>query len=136
SLIECAGRPLYPQKRTSRRVIGMSALCQKRTRALQQKNHYSMTSSASCCRSDGRLRPSALAVLKLITSSNLLGGVGRAPDTKKLVCFGNLYALAASKVLSLLVAKGELQCSAMHSSYLQSAPLAASRSPPSCCGDA
>ena len=29
-------RPLYPQKRTLLRVIGMSALCQKRTRALQQ----------------------------------------------------------------------------------------------------
>ena len=29
--------PLYPQKQTLLRVIGMSALCQKRTHALQQR---------------------------------------------------------------------------------------------------
>jgi len=77
--------PLYPQKRTFVAATGTSALCQKRTRAPQQKHHYSMTSSASCCRSDGKLRPSALAVLKLITSSNLLGrsmgsSLGFAPE--------------------------------------------------------
>src|SRR5215471_3303551 len=30
--------PLYPPKRTNRRPVGMSALCQKRTNALQQKH--------------------------------------------------------------------------------------------------
>ena len=34
---------------------------------------YSITSSASCCRCKGTSRPSALAVLRLITSSNLMG---------------------------------------------------------------
>jgi hypothetical protein len=29
--------PLYPQKRTLELTLGMSALCQKRTHALQQK---------------------------------------------------------------------------------------------------
>src|SRR5262249_13597612 len=41
--------PLYPRKRTSSDTTGMSALCQKRTHALQQKQHlYSITSSARC----------------------------------------------------------------------------------------
>jgi hypothetical protein len=34
---------------------------------------YSITSSARCCRNQGTSRPSALAVLRLITSSNLVG---------------------------------------------------------------
>src|SRR5262249_46717197 len=38
--------PLYPRKRTSSDTSGMSALCQKRTHALQQKRRYSITSSA------------------------------------------------------------------------------------------
>ena len=38
--------PLYPQKRTLLSTIVVSALCQKRTHALQQKTLYSITSSA------------------------------------------------------------------------------------------
>src|SRR6516164_611901 len=36
-------------------------------------SHHSITSSARCCRIQGTSRPSALAVLRLITSSNLTG---------------------------------------------------------------
>src|SRR5262249_22803068 len=45
----------------------MSALGQKQTLA------YSIISSAVCCRCSGTVRPSALAVLRLITSTNLVG---------------------------------------------------------------
>ena len=38
--------PLYPQKRTLVERVRMSALCQKRTHALQQFCRYSITSSA------------------------------------------------------------------------------------------
>jgi hypothetical protein len=38
--------PLYPRKRTLLSVTGMSALCQKRTRAPQQFRRYSITWSA------------------------------------------------------------------------------------------
>ena len=36
-------------------------------------DRYSITSSASCCNCGGTLSPSALAVLRLITRSNLVG---------------------------------------------------------------
>ena len=39
-------RPLHPQKRTNSARLRMSALCQKRTHALQQNYRYSITSSA------------------------------------------------------------------------------------------
>jgi hypothetical protein len=42
-LKEC---PLYPQKRTLRTSVGMSALCQKQTYVVRQKFRYSITSSA------------------------------------------------------------------------------------------
>jgi hypothetical protein len=38
--------PLYPRKRTKSRPLGMSALCQSRPNAPQQKRRYSITSSA------------------------------------------------------------------------------------------
>ena len=47
---------------------GMSALCQKRT-----LEPYSITSLAVASSDDGMVRPSALAVLRLITSSYLVG---------------------------------------------------------------
>src|SRR6266852_6235099 len=50
-----------------------SVECQFRTHALQQRFHHSITSSAATCKVSGTLRPSALAVLKLITNSNLVG---------------------------------------------------------------
>ena len=37
--------------------------------------HYSTTSSAAACNGNGTVRPSALAILRLITSSNFVGCV-------------------------------------------------------------
>jgi hypothetical protein len=65
--------PLCPRKRTLFTAARMSALCHKRTHALQQTAAYSITSSAAFNRSIGTPRPSVLAVLRLITSSNLVG---------------------------------------------------------------
>ena len=50
----------------------MSALCQKRTFALQQNPAYSITSSASNWIELGTSRPSALAVCRLMTNSNFV----------------------------------------------------------------
>jgi hypothetical protein len=46
-------------------------ICQQRTHAPQQ--NYSITSSARTSNEGGTVRPSALAVLRLITNSNLVG---------------------------------------------------------------
>ena len=62
--------PLYPRKRTSSDAMGMSALCHKLTFALQ--HHYSITSSANARSFSGTSSPSALAVLRLITSSTFV----------------------------------------------------------------
>src|SRR5262249_52375317 len=61
-------RPLYPQKRTSRNTVGMSALCQKRTSA-----RYSIISSARPISVLGTVRPNAFPVFRLIASSYLVG---------------------------------------------------------------
>src|SRR5262249_53198003 len=42
-----ASCPLYPQKRTWISTVAMSALCQKRTYAVQQSRFYSITTSAT-----------------------------------------------------------------------------------------
>src|SRR5262245_31944832 len=70
---------LYPQKRTLEFSRAMSALCQKRTYAAQQKNAYSITSAVA--RIDcGMVRPSALAALRLSTVSYFVGAcTGRSP---------------------------------------------------------
>src|SRR5262245_44872969 len=65
--------PLYPQKRTCAVQLGMSALGQKRTHAPQQKDGYSITSSARASSVGGTVRPSCFAVLRLITSSYFVG---------------------------------------------------------------
>src|SRR5262245_64427075 len=65
--------PLYPQKRTCAAHTLMSALGQKRTHATQQTNLYSITSSARAGTDGGMVRPMALAVLRLITNSYLVG---------------------------------------------------------------
>jgi len=71
---------LYPQKRTSELSRGMSALCQKRTYAVQQIATYSITSSAAASKAGGILSPSALAVFRLMTTSYLFGAcTGRSP---------------------------------------------------------
>src|SRR5262249_32268614 len=64
--------PLCPRKPTKGRHVGMSALCQKRTNALQQMTTYSITSSASNWIEFGTSMPSALAVRRLMTYSNLV----------------------------------------------------------------
>ena len=57
----------------------MSALCHFRTHALQQRYLYSITSSARSSSCGGTSRPSAFAVLRLITSSYLVGAsIGRS----------------------------------------------------------
>ena len=76
--------PLYPRKRTFAHAIRTSALGHKRTRAMQQIRHYSITSSAMASTPGGIVSLRALAVLRLITSSNVVGwiigrSVGLAP---------------------------------------------------------
>ena len=63
--------PLFTQQRTSPRYFAMSALCQKETHAPQQ--NYSITSSARLSTDGDTAKPSALAVLRLITSSYFVG---------------------------------------------------------------
>jgi hypothetical protein len=57
-----------PQKRTSMRLLLMSALCQKR----KWTAPYSITSSAMESKPDGTSMPSARAVWRLMTNSNLV----------------------------------------------------------------
>src|SRR5262249_4753396 len=55
-------------------------LCQSRPNAPHKMRHYSITWSAAACRVNGIARPSALAVLRLITSSKRVGcSTGRSP---------------------------------------------------------
>src|SRR5262245_7893756 len=55
-----------------------SPLCQQETHAPQQMTcAYSITSSARARSDGGTVSPSALAVLRLITSSNLVGRLDR-----------------------------------------------------------
>ena len=61
--------PLYPQKRTLVVRSAMFAKCQKRT----SDHTYSITSSAVASRDWGIVRPSSLAVLRLMTNSNFVG---------------------------------------------------------------
>jgi hypothetical protein len=57
----------------------MSALGQKRTHAVQQEDRYSINSLARASTAGGIARPSALAVLRLITNSYFAGArVGAA----------------------------------------------------------
>jgi len=64
--------PLYPQKRTLEGVTSMSALCQKRTHCSKKRRH-SITLSALASIVPGTETPSALAVLRLMFSSYLVG---------------------------------------------------------------
>ena len=66
-------RSASPQKLTSganEKLVAMGQSLQLRAAAIVP---YSITSSASATSVFGRVRPSALAVLRLITSSNLVG---------------------------------------------------------------
>src|SRR5262245_25165083 len=66
--------PLYPQKRTCAVHAPMSAMGQKRTWP------YSITSSARASSVGGSVMPSAFAVVRLMTNSNLVGcSTGMSP---------------------------------------------------------
>jgi hypothetical protein len=57
-----------------------TAHAKERNHAVQQTYLYSMTSSANASSFGGTLTPSAFAVLRLITKSNLVGcWTGRSP---------------------------------------------------------
>jgi hypothetical protein len=58
----------YAQKRTSGLAFSTSALCQFQTHALQRQQFHSTTSSAVAISEGGIVRPSVLAVSRLITS--------------------------------------------------------------------
>ena len=58
-----------PQEQTSSGHHGMSEKGEQR-----KWPAYSITSSARCCRRAGTSRPSAFAVLRLMSNSNLTGG--------------------------------------------------------------
>jgi hypothetical protein len=64
--------PLYPRKLTFAHAIGISALGQKQTHA-PQRDRYSIISSAVESSDGGIVTPSAFAVLRLMTNSNLVG---------------------------------------------------------------
>jgi hypothetical protein len=55
-------RPLCPESGQTADHLVRSALCHNRTRAVQQRRRYSITSSASASKLSGIVRPSALAV--------------------------------------------------------------------------
>src|SRR5262249_14215689 len=61
-----------PRKQTCAVQLGTSALGQKRTHATQQKDCYSITSSALASSDAGTVRPSILVILVLMTKSNLV----------------------------------------------------------------
>jgi hypothetical protein len=61
------------QKRTNAGATGLSALCQSRPVQRSKQHHYSITSSAMLSRPEDRVIPSAFAVFRLITNSNLVG---------------------------------------------------------------
>jgi hypothetical protein len=67
------GGPLYAGEWTSSGCLGMSEKCHNLTHAPNQALPYSITSSARASRVGGTMRPSVLAVLRLITSSNFAG---------------------------------------------------------------
>jgi hypothetical protein len=64
--------PLYPQKRTFVTATGMSALCQKRTHALQQFCCYSITWSALGGYAGRILEGGSRLILRDIISSTVL----------------------------------------------------------------
>jgi hypothetical protein len=65
--------PLHTRKWTFAVPKRKSALGQKRTHAAQQKDRYSMTSSAAISKPGGTVKPSAFAVLRLTTVSYFVG---------------------------------------------------------------
>jgi transposase len=68
-----AGEAHVPQQRPKSRRAELVERCHPRTHAMQQKELYSITSSARASNEGGTLRPRALAALRLITSPYLVG---------------------------------------------------------------
>src|SRR5262249_23509057 len=75
-----AGCLLIPLQRPNSRHPQTAAQGQFQTRAPHQRKAYSMTSSARARSEGGTVRPSALAVFRLINNSNFVGcSTGRSP---------------------------------------------------------
>ena len=73
----------------------MSALCHKRTHAVQQKFRYSITSSVTLRTDGGTVRPSILVVWWLITNLKLLDyKTGNEPELSAIE--GSTQALATA----------------------------------------
>jgi len=66
---------LPPRKPTCAVQLGMSAKCQQRPTHSSKQRLYSITSSARASNAGGTLSPRALAVLRLMAISNLVGCV-------------------------------------------------------------
>lgn len=73
--------PVYPQQRTTTKDPAPLTLCAiNGPEQAQQHSPHSMTSSARARSVGGIVRPSALAVLELITNWNLVGcSIGNSP---------------------------------------------------------
>jgi hypothetical protein len=65
--------PVYPDERTSSDRPGMSGLCQQATLSPARYASYSITSSARSKKASGIIMPSAFAVVRLTTSSKVVG---------------------------------------------------------------
>src|SRR5215217_8073045 len=75
------------------------ASCQKRTNAPHQNDLYSITSSARAIRGGGISKPSALAVLRLMTSSYLVGAcTGRSAGFSPLRMRSNIEGCVAIQI--------------------------------------
>jgi hypothetical protein len=70
---DASARPLRPKSDRSLIIMQSVAMCHNRTHAPQQPASYSITSSAIASTPGGIVRSSALAVLRLIANSNLVG---------------------------------------------------------------
>src|SRR5262249_21914909 len=81
------GKRNHPRRRPSTDFC--NKICHFRTHAAQQQGVYSITSSARASKVGGTVMPSALAVLRLITSSYLVG-----------CCTGRSAGLAPLSILS------------------------------------
>src|SRR5262249_47602841 len=78
---------------------GMSALCQKRTHALQQRsssfNHLRRRGLAATA---SKVRPSALAVLRLMTNSNFVDGSQQVGRLLTIEDAGAEFAIPCDKI--------------------------------------
>jgi hypothetical protein len=100
----CTARSNFRGEQDLGRVIIQREECRERTPHRSKIRAYSGTSSARASTLGGIVRPSVLAVLRLITSSNLLGSItGRSasvaplstrPTSDLSICVGDAAAVA------------------------------------------